>query len=233
MKFNGLHSPAEHRRREYHRLRVCAAAALCAFLASTLTFQARCAGIRREVLRLHVVAHSDSEIDQRAKLHVRDQLLLAGADLFDGSVDAVQAEAAISPRIAGLEAYARRALRDCGLDYGVHVTVEASYFNTRSYEEAGITLPAGRYQAVKVILGDGAGENWWCVMFPPLCLPAAQKRGALAQRPATLDAILTGGQLRVVKSDPRYEIRFKVVELWEGLMEKFRQVSCSQDPAAL
>ena len=216
MKFRGLHSPAQHRQRRYRRLRIIAAAAVCAFLVSILTFQARCAGIRREVLRLHVIANSDSEIDQQAKLYVRDQLLLAGAGLFGGAVDAAQAEAVIAPRIAELEACARQALRDCGLEYGVHVTVEVDYFNTRSYED--VTLPAGRYQAVKVILGQGGGQNWWCVMFPPLCLPAAGKREAV-----TMDAILTAGQLRLVHSNPKYEIRFKVVELWESFLEKRRK----------
>ena len=224
MKFRNLHSPAQHRLHRWKRLRIISALAVCVFLGSTLSFQARCAGIRREVLRLHVIANSDSNIDQQAKLYVRDQLLLAGADLFDGTIDASRAEAAIAPRIAELEACARRALRECGLDYGACVTVETDYFNTRSYE--GITLPAGRYQAVKVILGEGSGQNWWCVMFPPLCLPAAQKH-----RVVTMDAILTAGQLRLVQSNPKYEFRFKIVELWEGLCEKFRQSSCSQDPA--
>jgi len=183
---------------------------------SVLGFQARCAGIRREVLRLHVVANSDSELDQRAKFFVRDQLLLAGAGLFDGSVDAAGAEAAIAPRAAALEECARMALQELNLHYPVRVAVGEAYFNTRTYEEAGVTLPAGRYRAVQVVLGEGRGENWWCVMFPPLCLPAARARGA-----ASLDAILTDGQLHVVRSNPKYEIRFKIVELWEMLKERF------------
>ena len=214
--FKDLRSPAEHRRRQWRRLRYCAVLLAAAFLASLCSFQARCAGIRREVLRLHVIANSNSEIDQRAKLYVRDKILAEGAALFDGSVDAAHAEALISPCIAALEACARRALNDLGLDYPVRVAVEETYFNTRTYEEAGVTLPAGRYNAVRVILGEGAGENWWCVMFPPLCLPAASRR------PATLDALLTGGQLRIVKSNPRYEIRFKLVEIWEGWKERVR-----------
>jgi len=189
---------------------------LAAFLWSVLGFQARCAGIRKEVLRLHVVANSDSALDQRAKLYVRDRLLQAGADLFDGSIDAASAEAEITPRVAELEACALAALREFGLDYPVRVTVGEAYFGTRTYEEAGVTLPAGRYRALRVALGEGAGENWWCVMFPPLCLPAARPRGAVS-----LDAVLTGGQLRLVKSNPKYEIRFKIVELWEAFMERW------------
>ena len=216
MSYSDLHSPSEHRRRRYKWLRHIAVLSLCAFLWSLLGFQARCAGIRKEVLRLHVIANSDSETDQRAKLYVRDKLLQAGADLFDGSVDAAGAEAELTPRIAELENNARTALQELGLNYPVRVTVGEEYFNTRTYEEAGITLPAGRYRAVLVTLGEGVGRNWWCVMFPPLCLPAACPRGAIS-----LDAVLTNGQLRLVKSNPNYEIRFKIVELWEMLKERF------------
>jgi len=190
---------------------------MAAFLWSVLGFQARCAGIRGQVLRLHVIANSNSGIDQRAKLYVRDRLLEAGADLFDGSIDAVSAEEEIAPRLDELEACALAALRELGLAYPVRVTLGEAYFNTRTYEEAKITLPAGRYRALRVVRGEGAGENWWCVMFPPLCLPAARPRNAVS-----LDAVLTGGQLRVVKSNPKYEIRFKIVEIWEGLRERFR-----------
>jgi len=216
MKYSNLHSPTEHRRRRSKWLRRAAILTLCAFLWSVLGFQGRCAGIRKEVLRLHVIAHSDSESDQQAKIYVRDRLLRVGADLFGGSIDAMSAEAEITPRIAELEVCARAALRELNLDYPVRVTVGEEYFNTRTYEEAGVTLPAGRYRAVCVILGEGSGRNWWCVMFPPLCLPAARPRGAVS-----LDAVLTNGQLRVVKSNPKYEIRFKIVELWEALKERF------------
>ncbi|MCL1952310.1 MAG: stage II sporulation protein R [Oscillospiraceae bacterium] len=214
MSYSNLHSPKEHRRRRSRWLRRIALLSLCAFLWSVLGFQARCAGIRGQVLRLHVIASSDSELDQQAKLYVRDKLLLAGTDLFDGSVDAASAESVITPRVAELEACARAALQELGLYYPVKVTVGEEYFNTRTYEQAGITLPAGRYRAVCVVLGQGGGRNWWCVMFPPLCLPAARPR-------CGLDAILTGGQLRIVMSNPKYEIRFKLVEWWEALKERF------------
>ncbi|MDR1927697.1 MAG: stage II sporulation protein R [Oscillospiraceae bacterium] len=211
--FRNLHSPKEHRQRHAKLLRRLALLALCAFLGSLLSFHLRCAGIRQEVLRLHVIAHSDSEADQSAKLAVRDAILREGATLFDGSVTAAQAQTAVLPRKEALETCARRVLRARGLDYSVQVSVGVEYFNTRSYED--ITLPAGRYQALRVILGEGKGRNWWCVMFPPLCLPAAEKKDAVR-----LDAVLSGGELRVVKSNPRFEVRFKLVELWEEFWAK-------------
>jgi stage II sporulation protein R len=198
-------------------LRRAALAMLCAFFFSLLSFQVRCAGVRKEVLRLHVIAHSDSDADQAAKLAVRDAILAEGADLFGGSVNAANAEAALEPRKEALETCARRVLRERGLRYDVTIVVGEEYFNTRSYD--GVTLPAGRYHAVRVILGEGSGQNWWCVMFPPLCLPAAERK----QPAVSLDAVLTRGQLRVVQSNPKFEVRFKIVELIEGFWARLRQ----------
>jgi len=214
MKYRNLRNPTEHRRRRWRLLRGIAILAGTLFALSLASFQARSAGVRREVLRLHVIANSNSEIDQRAKYHVRDVILAEGASLFDGTVSAAQAEAAITPRIDMLESAAQRALGELGLEHPVRVAVGQAFFNTRNYEAAGLTFPAGRYQAVQVFLGENSGENWWCVMFPPLCLPAAQ--------PASIDAVLTDGQLRLVQSDPRFEVRFRVVELWEELVERLR-----------
>ncbi len=198
-------------------LRRVALFALCAFLGSLGSFQVRCAGIRREVLRLHVIANSDSQKDQSAKLAVRDAILAEGADLFGGNTSAAEAEAALEPRKAELAACARKVLRAHGLTYDVSIVIGVEYFNTRSYDE--ITLPAGRYHAVRVILGEGKGQNWWCVMFPPLCLPAAERKSPAVK----LDAVLTNGQVRVVRSNPKFEIRFKVVELWEGFLNRLRR----------
>lgn len=99
-----------------------------------------------------------------------------------------------------------------GYDYPASVNVVNEYFATRCYGD--LTMPAGRYTAVKVVIGEGAGHNWWCVMFPPLCLPAAQDRGG------NIDAFLDGDELKVVESSGRYEPRFKIVEIIEELREK-------------
>ena len=224
MSYTSLHTPKEHKRRRAKWLRLIATGTLCAFLWSLLGFQAQCAGIRKQVLRLHVVANSDSEADQRAKLHVRDKLLEAGAELFGSAANSAQAEAEITPHLAEMEACAREALRALGLETPVRVTLGEAYFGTRTYAPEGVTLPAGRYRALIVSLGEAKGQNWWCVMFPPLCLPAARPRGAVS-----LDVLLTGGQLRVVQSNPRYELRFKLVELWESLLERVnRAKNCEE-----
>ncbi|MCL2446564.1 MAG: stage II sporulation protein R [Oscillospiraceae bacterium] len=195
--------------------RVVAAMAAIAFATSLVSFHARSAGIRQEVLRLHVIANSDCDIDQQAKLHVRDALLAQGDALFYASSDISQAEQAVALRTTELEHAAQQALQALGLNHPVRVSVGTAFFNTRSY--GALTFPAGRYQAVQVHIGESIGENWWCVMFPPLCLPAAMPRESL-----TLDAVLSDGQMRVVESNPQFDVRFRIVELVQELLEWIR-----------
>lgn len=118
-----------------------------------------------DVVRIHVVAHSDSRADQQAKYRVRDALLGA---LPGGWSSAGECLADISARSAELEALVNGVLKDRGLAYTARVETGVYRFPARVYGEE--AWPAGRYRALKVILGDGAGQNWWCVLYPELCL---------------------------------------------------------------
>mgnify|MGYP003191512845 FL=1 len=188
------------------------AAVFAAGACSVGAFAYNCSRVRSDVLRMHVIANSDCSADQQLKLMVRDAVLERGAQLFDGTVTADEARRKIEPHKAELEAAARDVIERAGYDYPVSVNVVNEYFATRCY--GSLTMPAGRYTAVKVVIGEGAGHNWWCVMFPPLCLPAAQDRGG------NLDAFFDDGELKVVESSGRYEPRFKIVEIIEKLKEK-------------
>lgn len=188
------------------------AAVFAAGACSVGAFAYNCSRVRSDVLRMHVIANSDCSADQQLKLMVRDAVLERGAQLFDGTVTADEARRKIEPHKAELEAAAREVIERAGYDYPVSVNVVNEYFATRCY--GSLTMPAGRYTAVKVVIGEGAGRNWWCVMFPPLCLPAAQDRGG------NLDAFFDDGELKVVESSGRYELRFKIVEIIEKLKEK-------------
>jgi len=187
-------------------------ALLIAFVAGNVSFLAGCKNVRDNVLRLHVIANSDSNADQSLKLQVRDAVLSQGAELFDGSVGRDDAAAKITPSIPRLEAAAQDVIDQNGRAYRAKVTIGEEYFPTRSY--GGVTIPAGKYMAVKVTLGGGEGQNWWCIMFPPLCLPAAQDS-------VSIDAFLDGDGVKVVNSDPKYEFRFKAVEIIEKIKAKF------------
>ena len=172
-----------------------------------------CREVRSDVLRLHVIAASDSEADQAVKLLVRDAVLAEGAAVFDGSVTADEAQRRLAPFLGRLEKAADRVLRENGLPYTATARLINEYFDVRSYD--GVTLPAGRYQALKIVLGEGKGQNWWCVMFPPLCLPAAT---------AEEDdyAVFGGDGAKVVRGEPEYEIRFRIVEIVEKAIESVK-----------
>lgn len=183
-----------------------------ACLVSCVCFGSACKGVRSEVLRLHILANSDSEEDQRVKLLVRDALLEKGSELFDGSVTVENAGERLAGEYTELIAAATQVLHENGFDYGADIRFTNEYFETRTYDN--VTLPAGNYRALKVVLGKGEGHNWWCVMFPPLCLPAACDDTAL-------DAYFSGGETQMLESNSKYEIRFKIVEVFERIKDKF------------
>lgn len=183
-------------------------------LLSIISFGASCGEIRQDVLRMHVIANSDSVEDQAVKLKVRDAVLEAGEDLFDGTLTAEGAEQVLDSDIERLQNAAQNVLTENGFDYGVRVEIGKDYFNTRTYDGE-VTLPAGEYEAVRVILGEGQGQNWWCVMFPPMCLPAAEADTEISD-------VLTQNEEDVVKSNPKYEARFKIVELFENFYRKIK-----------
>ena len=172
-------------------------------------FSQQCESIREKMLRMHIIANSDSEEDQQLKLKVRDAVLLAGEKVFDGSITATEAEEKITPYIDYLENIALETIKNEGFDYNVKITVEKEYFNTRTYENS-VTLPAGYYTAVKVIIGEGKGQNWWCVMFPPMCLPTAVAECELSD-------VLTDDETEIVTETEKYKFKFKIIEFFEEI----------------
>ncbi len=187
--------------------------ALILTVISAVTFENSCEGIREKVLRLHVIAASDSDTDQSIKYAVRDELLRDGESIFRGSETVFQAEERIGDSLGFLQKSAENTLRRLGCDFPVTVTLGRAYFPTRQYEN--ITLPAGYYNAVKVIIGEGKGKNWWCVMFPPMCLPAVVKESP------ELSDILSDKEESIVAGGKKYEIRFWFVEKYYELKKKF------------
>ena len=191
---------------------------IVAIIFSICSFAKTSQEIRSDVLRLHVIANSDSSVDQNLKIRLRDFLLEEGRRIFDGSVNVENAVEKIEPQIPALEKSAKEFIQASGFDYDVKISLSREYFTTRTYET--VTLPAGRYLALRVVIGAGEGHNWWCVMFPPMCVPAADKKDEI-------ENVFTEDEIKLVESSPKYEIRFKVVEICEeikeSLNEKFRQ----------
>lgn len=182
-------------------------------LFSVVGFSFDCANIRNNVVRLHILANSDSSQDQKIKLVVRDALLNCGKELFSGSVNVDNAHEILEKQKEDLVEVANLTLKENGYSYEAQISITKEYFATRSYEE--FTLPAGEYMAVKVILGKGQGKNWWCVMFPPLCLPAASESRAI-------DVFIGENGAEVVQNYSEYEVRFKIVEIYEGIKSKLK-----------
>ena len=183
-------------------------------IVSIAGFGAECKNIREDVVRLHILANSDSEADQNVKLAVRDALLECGAEIFSGTADKNNAAEYLETEKEKLTETANRVLKENGFDYSAQVFLVNEYFNTRTYEN--FTMPAGEYLALKVILGEGKGHNWWCVMFPPLCLPAASEQ-------TDINAVFSENGVKIIEGNKGYEIRFKIVEIIEDIIYKIKK----------
>ncbi len=181
-----------------------------AILFSICSFAKTSEEIRSDVLRLHVIANSDTSVDQNLKLRLRDYILQEGKDIFNGSVNVENAVKKIEPVLPKLEKSAKAFVNQAGFDYDVKISLSKEYFTTRTYET--VTLPAGKYLALRVVIGSGEGHNWWCVMFPPMCVPAADKKDEI-------ENVFSEKEIKLVESKPKYEPRFKVVEIYEQLKE--------------
>lgn len=176
-------------------------------------FSSDCAAIRDTVLRVHILANSDSDSDQQLKLKVRDAVVEAGAGLLDGVTDAETARGVLESALPTLRQAAQRCVYDNGYTYPVKAEVVNMYFTTRTYDSG--TFPAGYYDAVRFTIGEGAGKNWWCVMYPPLCVSAATDK-------STLSDVLDPDETAIVQNGGQYQVRFKVVEWVEAVLAFFK-----------
>ncbi len=172
-------------------------------------FSYNCNEIRSNVIRLHVIANSDSAKDQDIKLKVRDAVLKEGAAIFDGSVTIDNAIAEITPNIDNMISTAKKVININGETYEATAELTTEYFDTRVYDN-NITLPAGNYLALKIVLGEGKGQNWWCIMFPAICLPAATEN-------SDINLTFSDTQTKIITDDGRYRIKFKIVEIFEKI----------------
>ena len=160
------------------------------------------------VVRLHVLANSDSEEDQALKLAVRDRVQEEAEGRYPEGATLEQAQAALEGHLNALAAAGRAVVEEQGYDYPVSARLEDCWFPTKEYED--FALPAGNYTALRVTIGEGKGQNWWCVAFPPLCLGAASE---------TVDQALEAGyftpdQGALVTGDgEQYVLKFKAMEL--------------------
>lgn len=183
-------------------------AALCSFF----PFAAACGQLPRDVVRLRVVANSNGAEDQAVKLLVRDAVLEEAARWYQGAGSMEEASSQLCTHLQSIAGAARQVLGEQGVGYSATAQMTEMYFPTRDYGD--FRLPAGRYRTLRVTLGEGAGKNWWCVVFPSLCLPAATQEEALLTLPE--------GERQVVEGGQEVQVKLKAVELWESLREWLR-----------
>ena len=177
-------------------------------IGSITTFATDCSQIREDVLRLHILANSDTDEDQALKLKVRDRILSESSELFENPTTLEEAKSSVIDHIEKVRQTAQDEVYANGYDYQVNAEIVNMYFTTRQYET--FTLPAGMYDAVRITIGEAKGHNWWCVLYPPLCLPAAQPEEEIEQA-------LTEEEADLVTRNPQYEVSFAVVEWFEDL----------------
>ena len=188
------------------RLEIWEAALLCAFALTLLAScwaQGRQRALADGLIRLHVIAADDSEQEQALKLRVRDAVLACLAPKLEGVSDAAEAAETVRDSLEEI----RLAAESASEGRSVAVTLGQERYPLRQYE--GFALPAGEYRSLRVTLGEGQGHNWWCVVFPPLCLRSAAD--------AAVQSVMNVDDLHLIQQDEGYEIRFRVLELWGEL----------------
>ena len=191
---------------------VSGALVICLML-SVCQLHGTCESVREDVVRLHILANSDSAEDQSLKLKVRDAILEASADWQEVAATPEEALALAEERLPHIQAVAEQTVATEGYHYPVKAEVCRMYFTTRQYDT--VTLPAGQYDAVRVSIGEAEGQNWWCVMYPPLCVGAATDR-----KKAT--SLWSDKQKDLVRSEKRYTVKFKAVEWVQKALSWFR-----------
>lgn len=165
-----------------------------------------------DVLRLHVLANSDTNADQALKLKVRDRILEEAELILPDNSSADQAANLLKNNLEQLAQAGAQVVAEEGYGYSVMAEVCETWFPTKQYED--FSMPAGRYQALRIVIGEGEGQNWWCVIFPPICLGSASE----SLQETALKAGLNEQQVALLTGETEgYVIKFKAIELWEQL----------------
>ena len=179
---------------------------------STLPFEAECTEISKETFRLHILANSDSENDQALKIKVRDRVLEYTEDLFNDAKSKIDAEKVIAENIQDINNVAYAEILNNGYNYPVKTEITNMYFTTRYYNN--YTLPSGMYDALRITIGNGKGHNWWCVMYPTICVSPVEEKDEKAKE------AFEEKQYDIV-TNTKLQYKFKIVEIFEKICSCF------------
>ena len=189
---------------------ICAATVISVII-SMLPFSARCENLSGKVFRLHILANSDSEADQSLKLKVRDKILEFTESLYTDSGDVYEAQRLTAENLQAIANIAQAEVYKNGYDYPVRAEIRKTRFDTRYYGR--VTMPAGEYEALRITIGSGNGHNWWCVMYPALCVGASTNYNSLKEN-------ITDDEYKLVTSE-EYSYRFFLWECFEKICSLF------------
>lgn len=172
--------------------------------------------LSESVLRLHVLANSDSAVDQELKLKVRDRVLVEANELLKGETNIVEAQEILTKQLSRLAAIGAEVVAQEGFDYPVSAQLVETWFPTKEYRD--FALPSGQYDALRIVIGEGEGQNWWCVVFPPLCLGSVSE----TTEEVAIEAGLSEKQISLMTGESEgYVVKFKALELWETIKGYF------------
>ena len=176
-------------------------------------------GIYENVIRFHVVANSDSEADQALKLQVRDAVLEFCAPVLGECQSRAEAVDAVLSIRDEIEVVATETLLAAGCDDGVRVELGEEIYPEKRYES--LCFPSGTYLSLRILIGEAEGQNWWCVLFPPICMSAATASKEAAEE-AFIAVGFTPEQYRIITETDRvnYKIKFKLLEFFESAFAK-------------
>ena len=185
---------------------------VCAIALSFSCFEARCDELRNGVLRLHIIANSNCGYDQAIKLDVRDNII----EFIDEK--GFESKSDVSKSIVEIEGKIREYLKVNNVGYDCRVFVGKSEFPTKEYNN--ISIPCGEYECVKVILGEGFGENWWCIAYPPLCFTESVTGDISEDGDERLKEYISNNSYNIIKGQrPEFKIKFKVVEVINSIFK--------------
>lgn len=177
---------------------------------------------KEKLIRFHVLANSDSKSDQDLKLEVRDAVVEYLRPELEKSKNISESEKIIESKYQEIKEVAKKVIKENGYNYDISVKLDYSDFPTKQYSN--VVLPAGKYKALKVIIGEGKGQNWWCVMFPPLCF-VDEKAYIDDKTDEKLKMILTEEEYDFITYDnekdlTRVKVKFKIAEIMDNLFSK-------------
>lgn len=178
-------------------------------LFSFINFSAKCNKISEKMFRLHIIANSDSEEDQYLKIKIRDDIINYFSNKNFKSLKDAQEYA--FKNIDNIKKICKNRIEDEHFNYDVRIEICKNEFRNRKYDS--LVIPAGTYESLRIIIGKGDGKNWWCVLFPQMCIPAAEDCSV------NPDYDLFDDERNIIENEEKYKIEFKIIDIFQSIHE--------------